>query len=250
VSAARPIRVRFLGTGASGGTPGRGRSRRRESSALVQVAGKSLLLDVTRDFPEQAGGIDRLDAALLTHGHRDASGGLPALGRWWRERSRERLPVYAERETIAAVRRRAKRLEHCRFVPVAAGRRRRIGGCTISPLTVPHARERHFPTFAWRIAGDGRTLVYASDVARLTRELERFARGADLLVIDGAMWRRRIFSHLTIDAALPILCGWQVDRIALTQIGKTAPPHEQLGRAVTRTCEKATPAYDGMEIDL
>jgi phosphoribosyl 1,2-cyclic phosphodiesterase len=216
----------------------------------VKLAAQTLLLDVTRDFPEQAPEIDRLDGALLTHGHRDASGGLPALRGWWRERSREPLPVYAERETIAAVRHRAKRLDHCRFVTVAAGQRRRVGGWTISPVTVPHARERRFPTFAWRLTAAGRTLVYASDVARLTPELERFARGADLLVIDGAMWRRRIFTHLTIDAALPTLCGWQVDRIALTQIGKTAPPHEQFRRAVSGICERATPAYDGMGIDL
>src|SRR5215217_3911485 len=120
--------------------------------------------------------------------------------------------------------------------PYPAGGRHRLGGCTIRPLTVPHARERRFPTFAWRLTAGGRTLVYASDVARLTGELERFARGAGLLVIDGAMWRRRIFSHLTIDAALPVLCGWRVDRIALTQIGKTAPAHEWLTRAVKRTC--------------
>jgi len=205
---------------------------------------------VTRDFRQQANEIDRLDAVLLTHGHRDASGGLSALRRWWVERSNAPVPVYAQEETIVAVRRRAKRLDHCRFVPVAAGERRRLGRCTTGALEVPHARERHFPTLAWRLEAGGRTLVYASDVARLTPQLERFARGADLLVIDGAMWRRTIFSHLTIDAALPALCRWQVARIALTQIGKTPPAHGQLEREVEAICHKATPAYDGMEIEL
>ena len=187
---------------------------------------------------------------LLTHAHRDASGGLPALRRWWLERSTAPVPVYAQQETIEAVRRRAKRLDHCRFVPVSPGGRRRLGDCTIRAVGVPHARERRFPTFAWRLAAGGRTLVYASDIARLTPELERFAEGADLLVIDGAMWRRTIFSHLTIDTTLPTLCRWRVGRIALTQIGKTVPPHERLERELEAICEKAKPAYDGMEIEL
>jgi hypothetical protein len=65
-------------------------------------------------------------------------------------------------------------------------------------------------------------LVYASDVAAVEPPLARLARGAQLLVIDGAMWRRRLFSHLTIDRELPALCRWQVDRILVTQIGRTA----------------------------
>src|SRR5215218_1906208 len=80
------------------------------------------------------------------------------------------------RETIAAIMRRTKRLDHCRFVPVSADRRHRLGDCTIGALTVPHARERRFPTFAWRLTAGGRTLVYASDVARLTGELDRLLR--------------------------------------------------------------------------
>jgi hypothetical protein len=64
-------------------------------------------------------------------------------------------------------------------------------------------------------------MVYASDVAYLTRSLERFCRGASVLVIDGAMWGRQIFTHLTIDRALREPCTWQVGRIILTQISKT-----------------------------
>ena len=63
--------LRLLGTSASGGTPGGGRSRRRESSLLVRD-GTSILLDATRDFKREARGLDRIDAILLTHAHRDA----------------------------------------------------------------------------------------------------------------------------------------------------------------------------------
>jgi phosphoribosyl 1,2-cyclic phosphodiesterase len=242
------LRLRFLGTGASGGTAGRGRSRRRESSLLVAARDTRLLLDVTRHFGEQSPALERLDAALLTHAHRDACGGMAAMRAWWRERSVEPLPVYASAETIAGVRRRFRRLDHCRFVAVRAGPTRRIGDLTVRAVTVPHARERHFPTFAWRLEAGERSVVYASDVARLTPELERLASGAEVLVIDGAMWGRQLFSHLTIDRELTRLCRWDVDRILLTQIGSTAPPHERLMQAVSRLCERAAPAFDGLEM--
>ena len=58
--------------------------------------------------------------------------------------------------------------------------------------------------------------------------LARFARGANLLVINGATYGRRIFTHLRIDDDLPSICECEVDRIFLTQIGRSAPPHEQL----------------------
>jgi phosphoribosyl 1,2-cyclic phosphodiesterase len=241
------VRIRFLGSGASGGTPGEGRSARQESSAVVDAESK-ILIDVTRDFRQQGREIGRLDAVLITHAHRDACGGLGALRGWWRERSSEPLRVYASAQTIAALRTRYRRLDHCAFVAVGDGQRRRIGRVNLASLTVPHAREPRFPTFAWRLTDGTTSVVYASDLARLTPELRRFCRGATLLVIDGAMWHRKLFSHLTIDATLPELCDWNVDRIVLTQIGRTAPAHEQLEREVGALCAKAQPAFDRLEL--
>jgi len=241
------VRIRFLGTGASGGTPGRGRSARLESSALVEH-GARVLIDATRHFAVQSDGLEDLDAVLLTHGHRDACGGMAALGAWWSQRASSPLPVLASPATIAVVRERSRRLDCCELVRVRPGQPRRIGSLSVTALTVPHARDRRFPTFAWRIEAGDRVLVYASDVARLTSALRRFANGADLLVVDGAMWRRRLHTHLTIDAELPDLCTWPVRRIRLTQIGRTAPPHERLRREVASLCAKAAPAYDGLDL--
>jgi phosphoribosyl 1,2-cyclic phosphodiesterase len=205
----------------------------------------TVLVDVTRDFDRQSRRLHGLDAVLITHAHRDASGGIPAIGRWLTGRAP--IPVLAAPETISALRSRHKRLEHCEFVPMHPGRRRRLGPWMVDALLVPHAADERVPTYAWRLRGPRGTLVYASDVARATDGLRRFATDADTLVIDGATWHRTIFTHLRIDRDLPSICAWDVQRILLTQIGRSAPPHDRLTREVRRLCARARPAFDGLE---
>ena len=160
------------------------------------------------------------------------------------------IPVYLHTLTLAALESRYARLDHCRLLPVEPGRRQRIGDFDVCALEVPHAADPRFPTFAWRLDSGATALVYASDVARLTPELERFSRAATVLVLDWAMWGRPLFSHLRADPALPMVCRWQVERILLTQIGRTAPAHEQLEREVRALCPRARPAWDGLELRL
>ena len=125
-----------------------------------------------------------------------------------------------------------------------------MGSLALRAVTVPHSRDPRFPTYAWRVSTATRSVVYASDVAYLTPELERFCAGATVLVLDGAMWRRRLFSHLTIDEALPTACSWSVDSIVLTQIGRSAPPHEELQPLIAGLCPKARAAYDGLVLSI
>lgn len=243
--------LRFLGTGASGGTPGAGRAGRTESSALLRDGDMSVLLDVTRHVDRQLREVERVDVAVLTHAHVDASGGMAKLRSWWSDRgSGEPIPVVAHPGAAAVVRERHRRLDHVRFVEQRPGREVEHGDWLVSAVEVPHARGDRYPTCAWRLRRGRTAVVYASDVGSLTADLAGLADGATLLVLDGAMWGRRLFAHLTVDRDLPEACGWDVERILLTQIGKTAPPHQDLAREVGRLCSRAAPAYDGLVVDL
>jgi phosphoribosyl 1,2-cyclic phosphodiesterase len=208
------------------------------------------LIDVTRHFDAQCGRLPPLDAVLLTHAHRDAAGGIAALRRRRRAAGRGRLPMFASPQAIGVLRERYATLEPLDPIAIEPGEPQAVGRLEIVAVDVPHARQARFRTYAWRLRHGTTSVVYASDVSRVERRLRQLADGADLLIVDGAMWKRTLFAHLTIDRELPVLCDWPVRRILLTQIGRTAPAHQELERAVAALCPRAAPAWDGLEVAL
>ncbi|MFO7777729.1 MAG: MBL fold metallo-hydrolase [Nitriliruptoraceae bacterium] len=215
---------------------------------LLTAGATRVLVDATRDVSEQLTAVPGPTAVTLTHGHRDASGGVPKLAEHVADRPP--LPVFGHPRTHRAIRGRTDQLDHVELVDVEAGRTVTIGEVDAVATEVPHDRGQRFPTFAWRFTARGTTVVYASDVAELTDELKAVSSEADVLVLDGAMYGRSLFSHLRIDEAVPVVCRWPVDQILLTQIGRTAPPHEELRRVVRALCPRAQPAYDGLHVEL
>lgn len=241
------MKITFLGTGASGGTPGVGKSKRFESSLYIQDK-TNILIDVTRNFFQQAATIKHIDYILLTHGHKDAIGGIPQLERW--SKTKKSISVFAHEKTIRLIKKRYKRLTHYKFFAVKPNEQLTIDGLNIEALEVPHSRSKDFPTFAWKMTSGLKTIVYASDIASITPELTNFCQNIDVLIVDGAMWRKKLFTHLTIDVYLPDICGWKVKRIFLTQIGKSAFAHGRLAKEVHAFCPKALPAYDGLALNF
>ena len=82
-------KLTFLGTGTSQGVPIIGcqcevcrssdaRDKRFRAAALIEYGGLSILVDAGPDFRSQmlAAGVRHLDAILLTHNHKDHTGGL------------------------------------------------------------------------------------------------------------------------------------------------------------------------------
>lgn len=85
-------RLTFLGTGTSQGVPIIGcrcpvcrsadpKDKRYRSSALIEYGGLNILVDAGPDFRSQMlrQGVTHLDAVLLTHNHKDHTGGLDDL---------------------------------------------------------------------------------------------------------------------------------------------------------------------------
>ena len=107
----------FLGTGTSIGVPVIGcrcpacsskdpRDNRMRSSVLVHYRGLSILVDAGPDFRSQMlrGGITHLDAILLTHNHKDHTGGLDDV-RALNYTSHRSVEIYCEAPVLETLQR-------------------------------------------------------------------------------------------------------------------------------------------------
>jgi ribonuclease J len=126
--------------------------------ACIEVEGRILLLDVGLMFPDTdmlgvdlvlpdftylRDNADRVEGAIITHGHEDHMGGLSYL---LRELS---FPIYGSELTLGLARNRIEEaglLDRTELIPVQDGERRRIGPCEVEFIPVTHSVPHGFAT--------------------------------------------------------------------------------------------------------
>lgn len=241
------MKITFLGSGAANSTEGKGKSKRLESSILIEDD-LNVLIDVTQYFLKQAKYLKKLSAVFITHGHFDACGGIKDFETWLKKNKINEIPLFAHEKTLKIIKNKFKPT-HIKLIPVKDGQTLTFGEINITAYDIPHAMDPKFPMFAYKITNK-KTVVYASDMAKITPKFKKVCDGAEILIVDGAMYKKRMFTHLRIDEDLPKLCKLNVKKIILTQIGASAPKHEELEKIAKNLCPKALPAYDGLKIKL
>lgn len=191
------MRITFLGTGDSMGTPrvycecsvcsearSTGGNRRYRSALLLEEDGElPMLLDCGPDWRTQMEerGMRRMTQALLTHAHFDHIGGLTEWAdacRWAEETAR----LFAPREVFDEIRSRFPWIERqLAMIDNDAGMN--YGNWRITPWKVNHGKNGFSYAYRFEDAISGVKWAYCSDAINLTPTQKEPLNGLSLLVL-------------------------------------------------------------------
>jgi phosphoribosyl 1,2-cyclic phosphate phosphodiesterase len=253
------MKVTFLGTGTSQGIPIIGcecgactssdkLDKRLRVSVCVEVHGKNILIDISPDFRFQMlrAGIQRIDAILLTHEHRDHVGGLDDIRPLNFKYSMD-MPVYAVYRVQKALRSAFSYIFETNYpgVPqvifntIEKNKSFRIGETKITPVEYLHAK---LPVLGFRIGN----FAYITDIKTIDDDQLELLKGLDLLVLS-ALHHEPHYSHINLEEALNLSAKIAAKETYLTHfshyMGKTADVAPTLPKNVFM-------AYDELVLEL
>ncbi len=283
----KTVRLTFLGTGTSQGVPMIGctcevcrsadaRDKRYRSSALVEYGGLNILVDAGPDFRSQMlrAGVRHLDAILLTHNHKDHTGGLDDV-RAFNYLERAPIRIFCEKYVEESLRQEySYAFAEKRYPGVPEWQIVNIGetpfaveenvpeiklewkedgtGYTKIPCAVPESlrrvevlpvRGKHFnlPVLGYRF-GD---IAYLTDMNFIPENEFSKLRGLEHFVINCVRKGKHI-SHFSLEEAVAVAQRVGARHSWLTHLSHQLPKHENLCAELP---ENIRPAYDGLVIE-
>ncbi|WP_333820365.1 MBL fold metallo-hydrolase [Ohtaekwangia sp.] len=253
------MKVTFLGTGTSQGVPVIGcncevclsldfRDKRLRTSIHLDIQGQSWVVDTGPDFRQQMlrEHVQRLDAVIFTHAHRDHTAGLDDV-RAYNFLQQMDMPIYGTKPTLDQL-----RIEYAyafeKNAPLGLPRLNlheidakpfSIQGIEIIPLPVMHLR---MPVLGFRFGN----FSYITDANFIPDETLERLKGTEILVLNALQHERHV-SHFNLTEALAI-----AEKI---NPGKTYLLHMSHKLGLHAAVEKGLPdnvalAYDGLQLDI
>jgi phosphoribosyl 1,2-cyclic phosphate phosphodiesterase len=253
------LKVTFLGTGTSQGVPVIGckcpvcrsldfRDKRLRSSIHIQLDNQNIVIDTGPDFRQQMlrENIDRLDAILFTHAHRDHTAGLDDV-RAYNYLQNMDMPIYATIPTLEQL-----RLEYSyafvkqtypgipRLDPVVIDEQPfSINGIEIIPLPVLHLK---LPVFGYRL----KDFSYITDANFISDETLDRLKGTEVLVLN-ALQRDWHISHFNLEEALKMIEVINPKQTYLTHISHKLGLHKEV---LNDLPDNVFLAYDGLNLEV
>ena len=282
----KKAKLTFLGTGTSQGVPMIGcgcevcrsrdaRDKRLRNSALVEYDGLQILIDAGPDFRQQMlrEDISHIDAILLTHNHKDHTGGLDDI-RAFNYIEKRASEIYCERYVEEALRKEysyafaekkypgapewnVHNIDENPFLIRTGGSYEMLewnsgAGYTHSTIALGEEvrtvkvlpiRGMHYklPVLGYRFGN----IAYCTDMNHIPEEEYEKLRDLDHFVINCVKYGRHI-SHFSLEEATAVAKRVGAKHSWLTHLSHQLPRHEELAAQLP---EGILPAYDGLVIE-
>ena len=245
------MKITFLGTGTSSGVPYLGcscevcqslnpKDKRFRASVLLEIEGKSILIDCGPDFRQQAlrASVKKIDAVLLTHQHVDHMMGLDDL------RVFGEVDIYADKNTCEAIYRVFSYCFNNNYHGIPQFSLHEISnapflvdGIEFIPIEVLHYK---LPIHCYRI-GD---FAYITDFKTIDDSEKLKLKGVKTLVVNALRFKDH-FSHATVDEALSLINEITPDQAYLTHVSHEIGFHDEVNKKLPSNVRLA---YDGLEL--
>lgn len=253
------MKITFLGTGTSQGIPviacrcevctsSNPKDNRLRCSVLIEFHGRTIVIDTGPDFRQQMlnNNVQRLDAVLFTHEHKDHVAGLDDI-RAFNFVMKQNMDIYLTDAVEKAIRREFSYIfAESKYPGIPLINLHQITNHpfelynqTVLPIEVMHYQ---MPVFGYRIGG----FTYITDANSISEiELEKLV-GTEVLVIN-ALRREPHISHFTLKEALNLINRIKPQKGYLTHLSHQMGKHDDVMQELPPNVEIA---YDGLTIEI
>ncbi|WP_304517382.1 MBL fold metallo-hydrolase [Cecembia rubra] len=251
------MKVTFLGTGTSQGVPVIGcdclvcssldfRDKRTRSAIHLEIDGKSLVVDTGPDFRIQMlrEKINKLDAVLFTHEHKDHTAGLDDI-RPYNFSQKKDMPIFGSRKVLNQIKREYSYIfDEVKYPGVPSVVPNEITNnpfsveeIIVTPIEVMHYR---LPVFGFRF----QDFTYITDAKHIERKEIEKIKGSKVLVLN-ALQKSHHISHLTLNEAIQLTEIIQPKVAYFTHVSHKLGTHQEIEKDLPAHIRLA---YDGLKI--
>lgn len=224
------------------------RDKRLRASVLVEYEGMSILVDAGPDFRQQMlrEGVAHLDAILLTHNHKDHTGGLDDI-RAFNYLEKKATEIYCEKYVEDSLRKEYSYAFEEKKYPGAPEWHIHLidekpfmikGKVEVIPI-----RGRHYklPVLGYRFGN----IAYCTDMNHIAEEEFEKLKGLDHFIINCVRYGKHI-SHYSLEEAVEVAQKVGAKHSWITHLSHQLPRYEILAADLP---EGILPAYDGLRIE-
>lgn len=224
------------------------KDKRLRSSILIQSDQTALVIDTTPDFRYQMlrSGVERLDAVLFTHSHKDHIAGLDDI-KAYNFISKQPMRLFANEETALAIQRDFYyAFSESKYPGIPELELNIINNAsfTLQDLNVMPILVKHLDmdVLGFRLGN----FTYITDANHIDGSEKDKIRGSEVLVLN-ALRKEKHLSHFTLQEAIDLATELNIPKTYFTHISHQMGLHHNVSESLPRGMFLA---YDGLVVQV